>query len=138
MSELAREYAGPDMWLLPPEGILEGSDFDIAQRFIEGTRADIDYYGHDQRTPQHIRIRYLTAKDVTLRELDVQQARLEAGDADLAASLATKLRKEIAELDHGNRLTVTGQAHLLAERQRRGAHAHGGRLMVEKSVHTGY
>jgi hypothetical protein len=137
MSELAREYASPDMWLLPPEGILEGSDFEIAQRFIDGARADIDFYGHDPRTPRHIRVRYLTGQVVILHQLDAQQARLEAGDADLASSLATRIRKQVAELDHGKRLTITGQAYLLAERRRRGARVYPGSSRHEEPARTG-
>lgn len=103
---------------MPPEEALEGSDFDIAQRFIDGMRSDIHFYAFKAGIPLHIRVRYRTSKDATLQELSLQEAQLHAGDTELATKLAGRYRQEIAELDHGQRLTVTGQAHLHSEMMR--------------------
>ena len=128
MSDVDPSYANGEQWFTPPEGVLDGTDFEIAQRYVEGTRADRDF---DLKNPRELTPSELTPESQALREkfqkehdalLDSQEERLKAGDTDLAARLTHSFEREVDELNKGERTTVTGQAHLFAERMRKVGH----------------
>jgi hypothetical protein len=128
MSDVDPTYANGEQWFTPPGGVLDGTDFEIAKRYIDGTRADRDF---DARNPRELTPGELTPESQAAREsiqkqmddlLDSQEERLRAGDADLAARLTHSFEREVDELNRGERTTVTGQAHLFEERMRKVGH----------------
>ena len=124
MSELDKDnlFATGEAWFLPPDGILDGSNFDIAQRFIEGARADIQSFASDETMDPGLKARHDAVRPDMETLLDSQETRLKAGDASLAALLTHRLEIEVDELNRGERSTITGQRHLLAERLRQVGH----------------
>jgi hypothetical protein len=121
MSEWNPDPELVNQWLvLPegvPEGILDGNDFDIALRYIEGARADSRFYAEDRSQPAHKRAQcslLCERREIIYAE---QEARLLAGDTELASQLAKRVVEQVEEVRSGARLVVTGQACLLRVRR---------------------
>lgn len=106
-------------WFLPPEGILDGTPFEIAQGFIARERADQAYFAEHPLSsdPAHIK-RIAEARPEAEALLDEYEQRLAQGDEELAEILTIRVEREVEDLNRGLRSTVTGQGHLLAERNK--------------------
>lgn len=124
MTEFDPKYASGEEWFLPPDGILDGSDFEIAQRYIDGARADARYFAEDQTMSPELRAQHAAANSEMEAFWASQEDRLKSGDGELAGRLAHRMQREVDELNRGERSTVTGQAHLLGERLRRIGHVY--------------
>jgi len=122
MSEIDPQYASGEKWFQPPEGILDGDDFDIARRYIARARADLVYYNEIAPFSDEMRERHAALRPEIEADLIQQEARLDAGDERIAAWLASKMEREVGELNRGERSTITGDAHLMQERIRKIGH----------------
>lgn len=98
---------------MPPDDALEGSDMDIARRWVERSQADWAW----REASGDISDGELLAKPGIDKQLAEQAAALQAGDEQLAARLAHRALREVEDLLLGERVVVAGQAHLLAARQ---------------------
>jgi len=107
---------GNEEWFLPPEGILDGTDFDIARRYIDGTRADLIHRTESPDESDEFRAHWSAVRLEAEVLLDDQERRLQAGDEELARLLAHVLEQQVDDLNKGQRTTIAGQAHLLRER----------------------
>jgi len=96
----------------PPE-FGTGSDFIIAQHYING-------YWRDRTTRDAMGRAKTLAQQRGDEELDKlyrhYEDRLDRGDRHLAARLANQAQAEVVAVEAGDRLTTTGQYHLLPER----------------------
>lgn len=124
MNEFDPALASGAKWFLPPEGLLDGSDLDIARRYIAGARADLAFFAGDETMTPEAREGHAATRPVMEALLDSQEARLNGGDTELASLLARRMLIEVDELNRGERSTVTGQAHLIGERLRQVGHVY--------------
>lgn len=99
-----------------PENYLEGSVFAVAFGYIDGARKDMAF----AREVAEKRGAYGPVRKRNDEELhriyDEYENRLDKADGTLAVRLAAQARAEVAAVEAGERLVVTGQAHLLPER----------------------
>ncbi len=113
-------------WFQPPEGILDGTNFEIAQGWIERERADQAHLAENPlvNNPEHV-ARAAAARVEMEKLLEEYGTRLSAGDEQLANLLTRRVEREVEELNSGARSTVTGEAHLLLERLAQVGHVWG-------------
>jgi len=114
---------GEGEWFVPPEGVLEGTDLDIAMRFVDGMQADYEYRNSRHPRDENDARGWATAGPKTKEMIDDWRQKLTTGnDEDFVRLVAGMMRKEVRELNDGERSTITGQQHLFAERQRKIGH----------------
>jgi hypothetical protein len=116
MNEKDPTHRSDEKWFLPPEGVLDGDEFEIAHRFIDGARNDLEFNSGDNMINPELRARHAAIRPAMEAFLDSQEAKLKAGDAQLAWLLMKRVEREVDELNRGERTTVTGQAHVFSER----------------------
>jgi len=122
MTEVDPWYASGEKWFQPPEGILDGDDFDIARRYIAGARADLVYFNEIAPFSDELRARHNALRPEIEADLDEQEACLDAGNVPTARMLARRMQRDVEELNRGERTTVTGEAHLMGVRIRKVGH----------------
>ncbi len=115
MSEITQQVD----WFMPPEGILNGTNFDIALGYISRRRAD---EAHIAEHPLYGYTEHLSWDAKELEEINnfltELEQRLLLDDEELANSLTAKVEQEVFELNSGTRGCVTGEAHLYFKRQK--------------------
>lgn len=125
-------------WFPPPAGILDGTEFEIAQRYIDLERQDWAYKLEHPLSSNPDFIRRQQEVWPEFEELlAAQEQRIQAGDQATARLLTRYVERQVEELNRGERSTVIGQAHLFASRLAMSGHIWAVKLPDEPGAPQG-